>query len=295
MQAAPGRPEFSVASVFGGTGMVVTEAGLAVVSLLIAALPLVLLIATRRNVALSLRGRRAPGRITRMERTGRRVWHGCVRFRAADGREITFRERMSGHLHVGAVVTVHYDPDHPDRATRRPARGVAALVLFLIILSAVGLCGLAGTVYTAAAGGFGTFLNWYGIPLFLIFAGVFLAGAWRYLSEVSRWKQRAAAVGLVTRIDTTTASNELAARGSYPWVSFVAADGRKLEFRESIGTPAPVGSRVTVYYDPGFPEETATIVGPGRTARLAVAMTLGGLLWLVLAAGFAWGQFSGQR
>jgi hypothetical protein len=71
-----------------------------------------------------------------------------------------------------------------------------------------------------------------------------------------RWRARSEAVGVVERVDEGE-------KFPHPWVRYTAWDGRDVEFVDVRLTGYGPGDEVTVHYEAGFPEVTATGIDRG--------------------------------
>lgn len=218
---------------------------------------------------------------------------------------------------MGDTLRIHYNPAKPESATTRSAQSVSTRILLpLGVAAAVGLAGVVGSLYTASSGGFNGFFGGYAVTVLAAVAlYCFLSTYWRH-TDLSWWHERAVATGVVdkteivnqptrresyrsvsaatTRRPSASAGNQRAPGGAYPTVTFTTGDGRKVKFKEQVSTVTEPGSSVRVYYDPEFPEQTATIVSRGRALRQVWTPAIVGIVMLAFAAVFAIAQFTGS-
>jgi hypothetical protein len=87
----------------------------------------------------------------------------------------------------------------------------------------------------------------------------------------------------------------------YPSVRFQTADGRTIEFQNGLGSNAPprVGEQVTVFYDPGRPEDAKLGLGDTFKPNLKLLPVVGliflavvGLMFLSVFALAVWVSLS---
>jgi len=252
----------SPVSVLSGINTAAVEAGLALTGAAIAVLPLLILGLLRRKILVGFRGRRTVGKVTGVERTGARAWQARIAFHAADGGEVSVQCTVPQRTRAGDSIGIRYDPVRPQEATIRSAASISLrLLLPLGTLAVAGLVGLFGSLYTSGTGRFDTFFDYYVIVvLALVALFCFFSTYLRYV-QISWWRQRAVSAGTVDGFETSEKPGEA---GIYACITFTAGDGRKIAFRERLPKLPRAGSKVTVYYDPEIPVQTATIIRRSR-------------------------------
>jgi len=239
------------------------------------------------DLALARHGTEAAGHVVAIEPRPRTPPRVRIAFQTADGRRV---EHTAGMLRakIGQSQQVRYDPDDPARATTqtRARRRMAVVAAGALFVAAAAVAVISGCVYYFSGGRDSAILNLLVFfPLLLLLGGALALAAEGEYRKLSRWRRMVTTEGKVVGFD-----DENPDRPSL-LISFTTAGGRPAKFfaRAGMGiAPAGVGDAVTVYYDPEYPEQTATVQAKGFSLAVAVAATAGAVGALVLAVGGVW-------
>lgn len=228
-------------------------------------------------------GQKATGRVVRVEMGEKSQARLRISFPVADGREVEYREIFLVKAKVGEYLPVRYSRRNPDLATSGRLRLVLRDLFPLgIVLGVFGLLAVASSIYVLATGTHGVFYGVASSCFFVLIASLSLHVAALHYSKARSWRRRVIADGVVTRLAPTKRENEY----PNPWISYATQDGRRLEYRDTALNGYTPGDEVAVYYDPDYPEFTATGVDKAGNVGQAVFFAVAGLLFLAGAAYF---------
>lgn len=203
-------------------------------------------------------------------------------FRTREGRRIEY-VGPSGPVKIGQDRIVHYDPHDPARATAHTTGTRAAVVLGGALAVALAGIGMAvGGAYGLAGGDSQVALRWIGVSFAALATAALLLAADGSYRDARRSHHLTSANGKVVRDDIINGA-------SYFVISFPTSGGRHSELIAQARTvPAEPGDTITVYYDPEYPEWTATVTTRSYSRPLATVAAAGAVLVAAVTVSALW-------
>lgn len=252
----------------------------------------VLVVRRRGPVVMAcLCGRASTGKVLRVERNEASKARLRISFPISDGREVDYLEPIEIKARVGESVRVCYRQTNPVVATSCRLRDLLAeMFVFGAGFGVAGVMLLAGSLYSLVKDDRRIFYGVTGAGFFGLIACIFLFVAGQSVARARASQRMVVAEGLVKRVKSKRGDEAY----PHPLISFTSTDGRDLEYWDPELSGRAPGEKVRVYYDPDYPEFTASGIEKSGHVGQSAFCGLAGVLSVLICGWFAWTYLVGS-
>ena len=186
---------------------------------------------------------------------------------------------------VGETLDIRYSARNPELATvTRSSRLLSELLVFGLIFGVGGLVVVGGSLAGLINGDHRLFYGVAGTGFLALIGCMFAYIAVQSYGKVRSAHQRVVADGTVSRVEASGTGGKY----PHPWISYKTLDRRDIEYQDTSLTGYDQGEKVTVYYDPEYPEFTSTATDKSGHAGQAIFYGAVGLFCIGACGWSAW-------